>query len=113
MRVAEIFRSIQGEGLLVGTPSTFVRLSGCNLRCSWCDTKFASWEPEGDSLTVDQIVNKVESLVPMNERVQHHVVITGGEPMIFKAQGDGIKELVFELRKYGHHVTISLVSGTL
>ena len=47
MRISEIFHSIQGEGELTGVPSVFVRTSGCNLRCSWCDTPYASWNPEG------------------------------------------------------------------
>src|SRR5512145_1419035 len=59
MRIAEIFYSIQGEGSLIGMPSVFVRTSGCNLRCSWCDTKYASWHPEGETQTVDAIVDDV------------------------------------------------------
>jgi 7-carboxy-7-deazaguanine synthase len=53
MLIAEIFYSIQGEGTLVGVPSVFIRASGCNLRCRWCDTPYASWDPKGDELGVD------------------------------------------------------------
>ena len=59
LRIAEIFSSIQGEGIWVGTPSIFVRVSGCNLRCVWCDTPYASWNPEGPLMTVGEIVDAV------------------------------------------------------
>jgi 7-carboxy-7-deazaguanine synthase len=62
MRVAEIFRSIQGEGRLTGTESIFVRAAGCNLRCRYCDTPYASWTPEGDDLSVGEILDRVEQL---------------------------------------------------
>src|ERR1700722_4254332 len=61
MRIVEIFRSLQGEGLLTGTESIFVRTSGCNLRCSFCDTRYASWEPEGDSMSVAEVLAQIES----------------------------------------------------
>ena len=62
MYVAEIFRSIQGEGLLTGTESVFVRASGCNLRCRYCDTPYASWAPEGEDLSVEEIAGVVDRL---------------------------------------------------
>ena len=57
MRIAELFYSLQGEGTLVGMPSVFIRTSGCNLRCAWCDTPYTSWAPEGTDLSLDQIIN--------------------------------------------------------
>lgn len=85
MHIAELFRSLQGEGRLTGTPSIFVRLSGCNLRCRFCDTRYASWEPDGEHLSIEQVVARIQALAaPTPESVQGvgHVVITGGEPMI-------------------------------
>ena len=76
MRIAEIFRSIQGEGQYAGTPSAFVRTSGCNLRCWFCDTPYASWEPEGRRMTWQAVMAEVQRLGC------EHVVITGGEPML-------------------------------
>jgi 7-carboxy-7-deazaguanine synthase len=58
MRIAEIFQSRQGEGLLTGTPSVFIRTSGCNLRCWFCDTPYTSWQPEGEDLSVDEIMRR-------------------------------------------------------
>lgn len=96
MLISEIFHSLQGEGELTGIPSVFVRTSGCNLRCVWCDTPYASWNPEGKNLTVDQIVAEVERF-PCE-----HVVVTGGEPMI----APQVRELCSELKMLGYHITI-------
>ena len=96
MKISEIFYSIQGEGKLVGVPSVFVRTSGCNLRCVWCDTPYTSWTPEGDTLAVDEILRRVRAF---GER---HVVVTGGEPMI----DPDITELTHRLKDAGHHITI-------
>ena len=71
MKIAELFYSIQGEGALVGVPSFFIRTSGCNLRCSWCDTPYTSWHPEGTDLTLDQILDEVRA------HPARHVVVTG------------------------------------
>ncbi len=101
MRIAEIFKSLQGEGLLTGTPSVFVRVSGCNLRCRFCDTPFASWWPEGEELTIDRIVARVAELG------EKHLVLTGGEPMIFAES----VELTQRLRALGRHITIE-TAGT-
>src|SRR3954451_21370205 len=96
MRISEIFHSIQGEGKLTGVPSVFVRASGCNLRCVWCDTPYASWKPEGDDVPIDEIVRRVSTYETM------HVVLTGGEPMIMP----DIVPLCAELKARDHHITM-------
>src|SRR5215469_7026199 len=96
MRISEIFYSIQGEGKLMGMPSVFVRASGCNLRCVWCDTPYASWEPEGEDHPVAEIVEKVATYPA------RHVVVTGGEPMIMP----DVVELCDVLKSRGYHITI-------
>ena len=102
MLISEIFYSIQGEGELTGVPSVFVRTSGCNLRCNWCDTMYASWEPEGAEMSVDQILAEVAKYPAA------HCVLTGGEPMVAK----GIRELAAALRTAGKHITIE-TAGTV
>ena len=99
MRIAEIFYSVQGEGMLVGVPSVFVRTSGCNLRCVWCDTPYTSWQPEGDERSVEGIAEEVEC------HGASHVVVTGGEPMI----APEIAELT---RRLSGHLTIE-TAGTV
>jgi 7-carboxy-7-deazaguanine synthase len=96
MRLSELFYSIQGEGKLVGVPSVFVRASGCNLRCAWCDTPYASWNPEGEETSVEAIVARVM------DHNAGHVVLTGGEPMIMP----DIAELAGALHEHGQHITI-------
>ena len=102
MRIAEIYRSVQGEGLLTGVPSVFVRASGCNLRCWFCDTPYTSWRPEGRDMSTDEIVAQVE------EWDTRHVVVTGGEPMLFAE----LIPLCERLQSIGRHVTIE-TAGTL
>lgn len=103
MKISEIFHSIQGEGTLLGVPSVFVRTSGCNLRCTWCDTPYTSWQPEGEERSVSSIVDEVESFGAK------HVVITGGEPMI----APQIEELTEELSaRLSPHITIE-TAGTV
>ncbi len=102
MRVAEIYQSLQGEGFLTGTPSVFVRTSGCNLRCRYCDTPFASWNPEGDDFSVDEVIAGIE------KHDSKHVVLTGGEPMLFAE----LVPLCDRLSNMGKHITIE-TAGTL
>ena len=103
MRIAEIYRSGQGEGFLTGTESVFVRASGCNLRCSFCDTPFTSWSPEGEDMSVGEILEQVARCGPCE-----HVVITGGEPMLFAE----LLPLTASLKTMGKHLTIE-TAGTL
>ncbi|HET6251353.1 MAG TPA: 7-carboxy-7-deazaguanine synthase QueE [Tepidisphaeraceae bacterium] len=96
MKISELFYSIQGEGKLTGVPSVFVRVCGCNLRCTWCDTPYASWEPEGEEFSVAQIIERIAAYPG------RHVVLTGGEPMIMPE----IVELSAAIEKLGRHITI-------
>ncbi len=102
MKVSEIFYSIQGEGSLVGVPSVFVRTSGCNLRCTWCDTPYTSWNPGGQDLRLDEILDQVGAFRAA------HVVVTGGEPMI----APHVVALTERLRVSGLHITIE-TAGTV
>jgi len=125
MRIAEIFRSLQGEGFLTGTPSVFVRTSGCNLRCGFCDTPYTSWEPEGEDWSVDEILSRVDEFVSAKAEGPplpphpgplpggagencRHAVLTGGEPMLFAE----LVPLAAALRERGFHITIE-TAGTL
>jgi 7-carboxy-7-deazaguanine synthase len=71
MRIAEIFRSLQGEGRLTGMESVFVRTSGCNLRCRFCDTRYTSWTPEGEYLSVEEVLAAVERIAAEPSLRQH------------------------------------------
>jgi len=102
MRIAEIFCSIQGEGLLAGVPSIFIRTSGCNLRCHWCDTPYASWKPEGPEMSIEEILKKISGWDC------NHIVLTGGEPMI----APDLPELATALKKQKKHITIE-TAGTI
>jgi 7-carboxy-7-deazaguanine synthase len=102
VKIAEIFYSIQGEGSLAGVPSVFVRTSGCNLRCVWCDTPYTSWQPEGSELSPKEILEAVLAFEAS------HVVITGGEPMI----APGLSDLAAQFRANGLHITIE-TAGTV
>jgi len=100
--IAEIYQSVQGEGEFTGTSSIFVRTTGCNLRCWFCDTPFTSWKPEGDAQSIEQVLNRVAELDAQ------HVVVTGGEPLLLPE----IVPLTAELRSRGHFVTVE-TAGTV
>lgn len=100
--ISETFTSVQGEGMLAGTPSFFVRVSGCNLRCAWCDTPYASWKPEHTTRSVESLLNEATA------SGVSHAVLTGGEPMMF----DAIEGLAAGLRSRGLHITIE-TAGTI
>jgi 7-carboxy-7-deazaguanine synthase len=101
--INELFYSLQGEGKLSGVPSVFVRSSGCNLRCWYCDSYHTSWEPTGAWLSIDEIVDEVLSYDQAD-----HVVFTGGEPLIHEES----VELLDELGDYGYHSTVE-TNGTI
>ena len=100
LRVTEIFRSLQGEALTAGVPTVFVRLTGCPLRCVYCDTAYAF--SGGERLSLSRIVADVESLAT------RHVCVTGGEPL---AQ-PGCLELLAALCDAGYSVSLE-TSGAL
>src|SRR6202030_2406162 len=76
MQITEIYKSLQGESTYAGLPCVFVRLTGCNLRCSWCDTEYSFYG--GKKMTPEEVLDEVESLSPHGGLVE----ITGGEPML-------------------------------
>ena len=96
MVVNEIFHSIQGEGLLAGTPSVFIRLAGCPVGCEWCDTKYAWDANEGEELPIPEIVNRIV------QWPSRYVVITGGEPMV----NPQLPDLARVLKERNKHITI-------
>ena len=100
MIVNEIFLSIQGEGKEIGLPTVFVRLTGCNLRCSWCDTKYAF--TEGKEMKIQDIMEEVERYGIKR------VCLTGGEPLL----QEGSRILMKELLDKGYHIVLE-TNGSL
>jgi len=92
MKICELFRSLQGEGVLIGVPTVFIRTVGCNLSCSWCDTPYS--KEGGENISVEEIVSRVGPT--------RHVCVTGGEPLL---QDDTI-HLIQLLLDMGKHVSL-------
>jgi 7-carboxy-7-deazaguanine synthase len=96
MIINELFYSLQGEGSLAGVPSIFIRLAGCPLQCTWCDTKYA-WDPAaGREMSCEQVLEAI------GDYPTRFVVLTGGEPMAHES----VSELAAAIREKGHHLTI-------
>ena len=100
--INELFESLQGEGTLTGVPSVFIRTSGCNLRCWFCDSYHTSWEPTHAWLSIDEIIDQVTDFDAT------HVVLTGGEPLIHEQS----IELMQQLSARGYHITVE-TNGTI
>lgn len=94
MKLNEIFLSIQGEGLEQGLPTIFIRLTGCNLRCSYCDTKYAY--EEGEEKSVNEILEEVK------KHPYKRVCLTGGESLF----QEGVKELITRLKEEGYSLVV-------
>jgi 7-carboxy-7-deazaguanine synthase len=101
MKIAEIFRSIQGEGINQGKPCLFIRLAGCNLHCHWCDTDFA--QIGGTEMSLDTILEHAWRLNPS------YVCITGGEPLL---QAGDLEPLLASLHRRGTTIDIE-TNGTI
>jgi organic radical activating enzyme len=108
MRVAEVFVSVQGEGPSLGRPAVFLRLSGCNLSCTWCDTKYAWYG--GEELSVDAVAERVLDLLRRYRGVDL-LVVTGGEPLL---QSEELAELLARLRMEVPHLEVEVeTNGTV
>jgi 7-carboxy-7-deazaguanine synthase len=102
LNVSEIFFSIQGESTYAGLPSIFIRLAGCNLSCSWCDTEYARESGKGHELTIDEIMAEIGKF-PCRL-----VEVTGGEPL----QQEGAIKLLERLLASGYEVLLE-TNGTI
>lgn len=110
--VVEIFESIQGEGIMTGVPSVFIRTTGCNLRCAWknsiCDSAYTSHHPEKPLWTTPEEI--VEEIFKIKSPETNHFVFTGGEPMLHQKGMKDVIDLIDErmIEKEGRisHVTV-------
>jgi 7-carboxy-7-deazaguanine synthase len=90
MQITEIYKSLQGESTYAGMPCVFVRLTGCNLRCSWCDTEYSFYG--GKKMTPEEVFGEIEHLSPTGGLVE----ITGGEPMLQERELVPLMQLVID-----------------
>ena len=95
MKVCEIFHSIQGEGAMIGAPTIFIRMTGCDLDCKWCDTEYA--KTEGADMGLEDIINEVQKYDC------RRICITGGEPL---CQADAVLNLIDELLMLDYFITL-------
>jgi organic radical activating enzyme len=108
MRVSEVFVSVQGEGPSLGRPAVFLRLSGCNLSCTWCDTKYAWYG--GEELSVDVVAERILDLLRRYRGVSL-LVVTGGEPLL---QSEELAELLARLRREVPYLEVEVeTNGTV
>ncbi len=107
LKVNEIFPSLQGEGVYTGIPTVFVRLQGCNLACTWCDTKYA-WGNTGKRWEIEDIADKCADLAK-GASYEKWICITGGEPL-FQPDSE-LHALVVKLNYYGFKTEIE-TNGT-
>lgn len=103
MKVSEIFKSIEGEGLRTGLPAVFIRLHGCNLRCSYCDSMYAVEGSDHRQMSVAQVLDAVKEYGDIT-----HVTLTGGEPLIHQ----DVEDLLRQLSDNGYRVNIE-TNGTV
>lgn len=97
LKINDIFSSLQGEGLRQGEPTLFIRFSGCNLHCLFCDTKTA-WK-EGQEMTVDEILSRVEEV--KHRFPSNWICLTGGEPLLQE-----LSPLITMLKKSGYKIQV-------
>jgi 7-carboxy-7-deazaguanine synthase len=102
LKISEIFLSLQGESTLAGLPFVFIRLAGCNLRCSWCDTRYAYASRK--TMTEAAVLAEVRKFKPVD-----HVLVTGGEPLL---QRTGAVSLMKALARRGYKVSLE-TNGSL
>ena len=102
LSICEIYPTIQGEGFLIGSPVTLIRFQGCNIYCSWCDTKYAIPFEGGVKITIEEILERLNSIG------REHILITGGEPFAHSTLGEFCEILISE----GYFVQIE-TNGTV